>query len=236
MMSKTDTGFLINTDPGGAPIGYNMAPLFPQPTYFPGDSGYVYLNRNTLIGYEAPVDSIMAVLNPNFQHLLLTDNKFGHKFRFTGITGGYYDPSDGNYYTKTGVVSTRNAEFLKGGDIYIIDHYQNLGICDDKIFYNINPEDAIPIVLGLTKCGYSDWRCVGYEEVLSMIGARNTATYEALGYPPFSPAGTNITICTVCPGDTSRIYEISGGGLVRAFSRIFGTAVPLMVRTHYKNI
>ncbi len=45
------------------------------------------------------------------QHLLVPDNVFGNKFNVTGVTGGYYDPSDGLYYDASGVLTTRELAF-----------------------------------------------------------------------------------------------------------------------------
>jgi len=53
-----------------------------------------------------PEVGVVMRLQFGSQHLLEYPNIFGHLFRITGLTGGYYNPTTAQYFTKLGVLST----------------------------------------------------------------------------------------------------------------------------------
>lgn len=82
---------------------------------------------NGTFDYTIPAGTKPQQLDPVNADMLLYDNVWGHKFRFVGSTGGYYQESDATYRDVDGNVSDRDTEFLLSGGYYIIDEYTGLG-------------------------------------------------------------------------------------------------------------
>ena len=70
------------------------------------------------------LQSVAPDLSNNRYDYLKFYNIHGHKFRFTGVNGGYYDEADGNYYNVNGVLSDKTTEFppVSGAYWWVIDH------------------------------------------------------------------------------------------------------------------
>jgi hypothetical protein len=79
-------------------------------------------DNNKLLALTQPEKGIMQRLQNGNEYLLVYDNVFGNKFMFTGLTGGYYDPSDLTYRDVTGAVVTRADAFPNE---IAVDHLYN---------------------------------------------------------------------------------------------------------------
>ena len=236
-MARTNVGDIIVNSLKGQ-IGYQMSNLYPNPTLTPGDEGYIYLNRATLIGYELKPNSVPARLDFYDPKKLLTKNAFGNYFRLTGANGGYYDYTDGTYRTRYGALSTKDAEFLKSGDYYIVDNYLNLGIVDSLYEGGGTFDFKVNAVLGETLCGYNDLRVISYSELKKLANTRDIDVYgHCLGFPPFSTktAADEILTCSFPQSDTSTCHFIDADGMFRAIGKDVVLSKPLRVRTHFKN-
>lgn len=122
---KNSTEWEVDTD-NDIPVHYVRPPLLDMPS-----SGQLYDEKwhfdNGTFDYAIPSGTIPQELDPTNPDMLRFNNVWGHKFRFVGINGGYYNPSDGNYYDKDGVLSDRDTVFKLSGRYYIIDEYTGLG-------------------------------------------------------------------------------------------------------------
>ena len=85
------------------------------------NSGNAY---NLAIPQNAPIQSVQYDFTNGRYDYLRYVNSFGHKFRFTGENGGYYDEADGNYYDVNGNLSSLAVEFpiISFGAWWIYDH------------------------------------------------------------------------------------------------------------------
>lgn len=96
-------------------------------SFLTGDEGYN--KANPVSSYTPPANGIPALLDPTNPHKLLNNNAFGHKWRRTGINGGYYDMDTAEFKLVDGTVSTEAVVFgtAAGSDFYLIDHHTNRG-------------------------------------------------------------------------------------------------------------
>lgn len=124
-------------------------------SYLTGDEGYNETN------YPPPAQSSYgrpAILDPNNPKKLVYNNAFGHKHRFTGINGGYYDYATSQYKLADGTVSNQATVFgtTAGGTSYIIDNHTGIGAKWNgqgaAIFSSL-----VTTVLGLSHAGFSDY-------------------------------------------------------------------------------
>jgi hypothetical protein len=217
------------------PIAYDMVTLQDYPTTYPGDEGYVYLNQATLIDYTFPVDGVVARLDPYDDQFLLTLNEFGTKYRYTSITGGYWDPSDGNYYTVGGVLSTRDAEFKTLGDYYVIDHYRNLGIRARRT--GTAPYvDQVNTVLSSSYCGFTDWHAATFQEMLAIGQIQNNDIYSGMVRPPFDIQLTQNASTPALGAVGAAHFQLGIPAYMSWSARAdtFGSII-IPIRTHYKN-
>ena len=127
--------------------------------------------------------------------ILQYNNYFGHRQRFTGTTGGYYDQVAAGYKDVNGNATTQALAFP---DSLIID-WSTFNISTGAfneyqinvlLTNNITWDAAVDYCLAYTGGGYSDWRIVNIRELESLY-------YEEavfmMGYAPFSdPIGVQI--------------------------------------------
>jgi hypothetical protein len=142
-------------------------------SYLTGDEGYNETN------YPAPAQSSYgrpAILDPNDPKKLVYNNAFGHKHRFTGINGGYYDYATSQYKLADGTVSNQATVFgtTAGGTSYIIDNHTGIGAKWNgqgaAIFSSL-----VTTVLGLTHAGFSDYWIGSRKQHESWIAGLNIA-------------------------------------------------------------
>jgi hypothetical protein len=98
------------------------APTGQSVSYADGDDYWKVINN--IDTYIAPTTGIPMLTDPVKLWKLTTFNIFNNKFRWTGLTGGCYDPDTESYYDVTGATTTKALAFP---DAYIIDHHTGLG-------------------------------------------------------------------------------------------------------------
>ena len=180
--------------PSGIPksgIAYNPPLLTGQTTsYQTGDDGWHLANGT--YNYTAPLYPVSyarldrAATYPFIT--LVSNNSFGNKYRFTSITGGYYDQATATYYTVLGVPTTFLSEFTNG---IVVDHLTRLAwFRPDQTSRNWST--SITNIHGVSTFGYSDWRLcnkneyntllnseinggTNYEPIVSIIGTSTSA-------------------------------------------------------------
>jgi hypothetical protein len=119
-------GNKIIVPPGLSNDVYYLRPYLTQDiSYVVNDEGWRRANGGNDYTDNIPANAPIQALAPNGHYdYLKYFNKWGHKFRFTGENGGYYNHSDGNYYDKDGNLSSLAVEFpiVTGSAWWVYDH------------------------------------------------------------------------------------------------------------------
>jgi hypothetical protein len=97
---------------------------------------------------------IAMVIDKSKRWKLIPDNVFGHKFRFTGATGGYYDPETLSFHDSDGTISTYASAFPSD---YMIDNSTGLGWQTLGAVAVFTFENALINVASLSHAGFDDW-------------------------------------------------------------------------------
>lgn len=119
--------------------------------------------------YTASVNSIPAYLDSVYPYMLRNNNVFGHKWRMTGISGGYYDIDTAQYKLVDGTVSDQATTFgtAAGNTSYLIDHHTGLGWK-----WNINGSRIwathASASVSSSHAGFSDWYLPNINELMSL--------------------------------------------------------------------
>lgn len=140
-------------------------------SYLTGDEGY------NLTNYPPPNQSdsgIPALLDEDNPKMLLNNNAFGHKQRFTGINGGYYDYGTSQYKLVDGTVSDQATTFgtAAGSTSYLIDHHTGLGWKWNTLGAAIW-STQITNTLALTHATYTDWFMPSRNQMYSLYAYGN---------------------------------------------------------------
>lgn len=128
VVTETVAELTIQVDAGFGYVAYNR-PYLEQPvSYNDYDEAWRKINGGNTYNENIPDGVALQEVEPDFANnrydYLRYFNKWGHKFRFTGENGGYYDQSDGNYYDVNGVLSNKETEFpeVSAGWWWVYDH------------------------------------------------------------------------------------------------------------------
>jgi hypothetical protein len=147
---------------------------------------------------------------------LIYNNIHHHKFRFTGVNGGYYDHSDLNYYTKDGVISTKLVEFpiYEGSRFFIIDHltgYMWIGIRLGAT----TQLSTLTFVNDLVQDGYNDWKVPSLGTGMQLMDNRYIPNLYSISRLPWEynqPAYWTCTNATYQP--MNRAFFINGYNVI----------------------
>lgn len=178
-------------------------------SYLTGDEGY---NETNYPAPTAPAFGIPAFLDPSNPKMLLNNNAFGHKHRFTGVNGGYYDYNTSQYKLSNGTVSDQATVFgtTAGSSSYIIDNHTGLGwkwnIQGATIF-----STHITNILGLTHATFTDWFLPSRPMLWSLYATHNLGT----GITPLIPFNSSGSCKTSTPSFGA---ETTNHNMITAFS------------------
>lgn len=146
-------------------------------------NGSVYWRKANEIGKRTQAEDV-KMMRPLFgsTHLLDTingpDNVFGNNYILTGTTGGYYDPTDGNYYDVSGTLTTRSGAFPDDiGINHLIGYLVQMTQSGARTWY-----DWCAYGLSLTQGGFTGWYLPSVTEIV-YFGNWG----ETLGYTNNSP-------------------------------------------------
>jgi hypothetical protein len=127
--SDTATAFVGTVPtPISSDVYYNIPYLTQTVSYNNYDEGWRRIDGQNSGNDSIPAQALIQQLKPQYANgrhdMLKYDNRWGHKFRFTGLTGGYYDEADGNYYDVNGVLSDLATEYptVAIGGAWILDN------------------------------------------------------------------------------------------------------------------
>lgn len=155
-------------------IGYSR-PTISQTfsSYTNWDEAYLY--QNSVDTYTAGTNAAIAIVQHGNPCKLQANNVWGHKFRFTGLYGGYYNEDDSTYYDSAGTASNYATEFEQTtNEPYVVDHHTGLGwlasgtTADYWSGVQLSIE-SYQTGSGSTLCGLSDWYAPTRSQITSLF-------------------------------------------------------------------
>lgn len=201
-------------------VYYNRPAIRNLPSYETYDEGWMYTNS-----YDPPYNITDGVLqeidytvNPDY---LKYFNAFGHKFRFTGLNGGYYDFNTLSYKDVNGNASTFLAEFVtpvgsSGTDGMIIDHLTGLAYRSIR-GGGRTLTASIAIVEPSTLFYYSNWMVPPIMWLLTL--SRVDLVNWLIGRAPFQYDQSSTWSCTTTASNTLQAFTALSTGLTTAATK-----------------
>lgn len=143
--------------------------LRPDPTgqttiYSTFDDGWKQANNADT--YTPLASGVCMFLDPLKHFKTIPDNIFNHKFRWTGTTGGYWDPELVDYFDVDGISTTRA---LALPNDYVIDHHTGLGWKITDNGGNVTWQTSLTEISVLNFAGFTDWFLPNVKELHSII-------------------------------------------------------------------
>ena len=212
---------IIIVDPIVLPT--NRIYLRPEPTgeiYVPASAFYLdgcdsWMIHNNIDPIVQTSSGIPMVIDKSKRWKLIPDNVFGHKFRFTGSTGGYYDPETLLFYDSDGTISTYASAFPSD---YMIDNSTGLGWQTSGAISNFTFEGALANVASLSYAGFDDWYLPNLNQLMSVTDYGYNAPLGSTGdfNPIFTGGISNATkwTSTTIKGLETRVWIVQVIGAV----------------------
>ena len=212
---------IIIVDPVVLPT--NRIYLRPEPTgeiYVPDSEFYLdgcdsWMIHNNIDPIVQTSSGIPMVIDKSKRWKLIPDNVFGNKFRFTGLTGGYYDPETLLFYDSDGTISTYASAFPSD---YMIDNSTGLGWQTSGGISNFTFENALADVASLSHAGFDDWYLPNLNQLLSVTDYGYNAPLGSTGdfNPIFTGGISNATkwTSTTIKGLETRVWIVQVIGAV----------------------
>lgn len=230
-------------------VYYNRPLIQNVTSYNTYDEGWMYAN-----GIDSPSGTPINAIFQQPDYSVSPDylkyyNAFGHKFRFTGLNGGYYDFNDATYKNVTGGTSSFVAEFqapvdttsATANDGYIIDHLTGLGWRSVRwgsggvTYYTCLAGISITTLSSWNLHPYDDWKVptLRQAETLYRFDIPNNAS--ASHRPPFQYDQPDIWCSTTYPTSTGSTYQpnFAGPFSYTASKTAAGSANQCGIRYHY---
>lgn len=268
---------------GGTEITYQrLYPYIENTSYTTGDTAWHLQNGSYDYNYPSGSTSVFAKLDNNasesqvrsgtfygpagdgsdsvYPTLLVNNNAFGNKFRFTDDAGNKSDSSATILFAHT---DFRNHSFTGATDAYVIDHLYGIGFNID--YYQtgsafnmrasdggVNWETWMDYINNATFNGYTGWRPYSVVELASttvgayLTGQGNVYTWSDRFFTAEASQGGNIRFAcltgeTDSATSTNFIYgeDSTAIDLTDDLAKATGTTFPhrimncFMVRNHY---
>lgn len=176
-----------------------------------GDSYWNIINKPD--NYVIPQYGQPAYLDPVNPHKLLFNNIFGHKWRRTGINGGYYDYTTSQYKLADGTVSTQAITFgtAASKSSYLIDHHTGIGWkwnVQGSSTFNTHITNIATLNSGTGWAGYYDWFLPNINQVRSITYYPSPGVTWSTVFAPFNSDG-NLKTSTayLSLGTTTHIFR-----------------------------
>ena len=169
-------------------------------------------DNNKLLALVQPSNGICQRLQSGSNYLLFYDNVFGNKYMITGLTGGYYNPLDGNYYNVTNTIVTR-------GDVFPteigVDHLYNRLVQTLQDGTQKAWLTWLSDGLTLTISGFAEWYLPTINEGLSYADWSNTLPFQ--NSVPFSwNTAAKLLGDTYLGSGTNQCYTMESYGHIRS--------------------
>lgn len=179
-----------------SPTGEIYDPL--DPTNYPNgcDSWRVVTGQDIS---TQPSSGMIMYLDRSDVSKTVPDNIFGHKFRVTGLTGGYFNADTGNYHNSDSSVSDRATAFSSD---YFIDHHTGLGGKITANGSNVTWQAALTEIDALSFAGFDDYFLPNLNELLSIVNFGYLAPLAQSTFPNALPPFDMTTNGTKWTGTT----------------------------------
>jgi len=149
------------------------------------------------------------------QHLLEYNNIFGHLFRITGLTGGYYNPATSQYYTKLGVLSTYADVFTNNIGV---DHLTSDLIDMRATASNRTWSQHCADGLARTTAGFTGWYLLSVPEAVNYGNWGTSLSYNN-GNPPFDWSANLKLLGDTYAGGTTQCMVVQTFGHITSTSK-----------------
>lgn len=218
---------------GTAPSGIQyqrIQPTVQHTSYRTGDAGWHQQNGTynyNNVSNPATIQELDKTLTGwDLGNYLKYNNVFGHKQRFTGITGGYWKGNQGTGFMAD-VDGNSTTQALAFPDSIIVDHLTGLAWFLYDVAQNWN--NSIDTIHGVNFFGYTDWRLPTIQEQYSWLrfsdmGSNNDINF----YRPFSSIAYTALAwtSTTRPDDTATALYLHFSSFNRTLSTAKTTATP----------
>lgn len=211
-------------DPIDEPDVYYFRPYLTLDTsYSTYDEGWRIANGANSYNDAIPTNANIQTVQPDYVNgrydYLKYFNVWGHKFRFTGINGGYYDEADGNYYDSDGVISDKATEFppFSSTIYWVIDHLSGY-MFPSSGFGNTSYANNLTTAAASTVGSYNDFFVFSIAELEmlnSNIYSGNSVRPTTGGRPEPFNITQNVWSCTpwqLAPSTNAMSYTGGLGG------------------------
>ena len=198
------------------------------------DGSIAYHVAQGVYDYEPPKNPVSTALLQNGYvgsdagSLLMYDNAFGNKYRFTNDVGEQFVEA----FAESAANTSTNPR-------YCIDHLTGLGwYIQDAFDYNqITIPEAMAYSLTFSYGGYSDWRLADISEYLNSVNYNDWNNAYMLVYAPFVDNfirnyGGELATGTYTK-DNQYVYVRTNGSTVTLTNALFSPRHQLLIRNHY---
>lgn len=141
----------------------------------------------------------LTLANANHGYYLKANNIFGHKYRFTGATGGYYDNITASWYTVSGVLSSRATEVANN---VLYDHLTGI----KYYFFGTNTWANALVNPATSITGETGWHSPSTDDLLSLainVAGGSSVINNALPY-------NNVWSSVTSVNSTANAYVVRG--------------------------
>lgn len=193
----------VSGEVGTPDVYYNRPYLTVTQSYDTYDEGWKIANGANDYNDAIPDDATIQQIDfsASIPDKLKYFNIWGHKFRFTGLTGGYYDPSDGNYYDVDRNLSDKATEFpyYMAARALIVDHLNGFMWISDRLG-SLNYTDNLDESAIQTIEGYTDWLVPAVSEYAQLNDYQYSKNRNSAERPPWNyDSQQNSCSCTPRP-------------------------------------
>lgn len=197
-ISDSASEFIGEVEAGFGYIAYNRPYLTQTISYADYDEAWRKANGGNTYNDSIPDGVALQEVEPDmingrFDYLRFF-NKWGHKFRFTGVNGGYYDEADGNYYDVNGVLSDLATEFpigTKPNRYLIYDHLTGFALTNERHSATFQWLDALNNNIGFSFYGLGigeNWFTPSMDEMIHTLRiSAAIGFYSIRSNPPTRP-------------------------------------------------
>lgn len=225
-------------------IPTNKIYLRPEPTgeiYISGSSFYPtgcdsWMIANGIDISTQPSSGVPMLIDKTKRWKLIPDNVFGHKFRFTGLTGGYYNPETLNYYNSDGTTAIYNEAFPSN---YMIDNSTGLGWQTVANATNVAWATALSEIDSLSHAGFDDYYLPDLSKTSSVVDYGYTSPFGSSGdFNPIFAGGItngNKWTSTTIKGLETRAWVLQPNGDPANNVLKTGIARYMAFRFHFNN-
>lgn len=191
------------------------------------DSAWNKINRPD--PYTPPVQGIPMLLDPNDHLLTIPNNIFGHRFKETGLTGGYHDHLTNDFKDVNGTVTTKDLAFP---DNYVIDNHSGYGWINEEVAPASLWADMLDDIEVFSMAGFSDYHAPSSSELVQLVQWANPQNFQTR--PTWASfGGIFLFTSTTHKALTLRAYTIDTSSISNVRIKLTQGAFGIAKRYHF---